>query len=251
MSASNEENRERPTTPPTTPIVMETGNTTPLTTPEQPSKKRKFNDIPHAISYSSTSNDGKEKSILSPMKDWNIFYDSEGKATYQNLLGDELSIRDTIYDEIDMFVRGDEDVEVFWKTIDEIREIHEKNIENLGKHYDVESFTTDELFVVFNDYFDDVMDKAMKDQKEAVLDKSNPSISESERKETLNDVERYFMLKDNIYDAIKKHNVEKKGETTGGRGKRTKKYKSKRKQKRKNKKNKKNKKSKKIKNKRK
>ena len=131
MSDSNEENRERPTTPPTTPIVMETGNTTPLTTPEQPSKKRKFNDIPLAISYSSTSNDGKEKSILSPMKDWNIFYDSEGKATYQNLLGDELSIRDKIYDEIDMFVRGDEDVEVFWKTIDEIREIHEKNIENL------------------------------------------------------------------------------------------------------------------------
>ena len=132
-----------------------------------------------------------------------------------------------IYDEIDMFVRGDEDVEVFWKTIDEIRRISEKNIENLGKHYDVESFTTDELFVVFNDYFDDVMDKAMKDQKEAVLDKSNSSISESERKETLNDVERYFMLKDNIYDVIKKHNVERKEKQQEGEEKETKEYKSK------------------------
>ena len=90
---SNEENRRTNDTSNNT-YSNGTGNTTPLTTPEQPSKKRKFNDIPHAISYSSTSNDGKEKSILSPMKDWNIFYDSEGKATYQNLLGDELSIRD-------------------------------------------------------------------------------------------------------------------------------------------------------------
>lgn len=238
MSASNEENRERPMTPPTTPLLMETGNTTPLTTPEQPSKKRKFNDILHAISYSSTSNNGKEEAPLSPMKDWNMFYDGEGKARYQNLLGDELSIRDKIHDEIEIFIRGDEDLALFWKTIDEIRDIHEKNIENLSKYYDVESFTTDELFVVFNDYFDDVMDKAMKEQKETVLDKSNRTISESERKETLNDVERYFMLKDNIDDVIKKHNVEKKGETTGGRRKRTKKNKSKRKQKysRKNKK---------------
>ena len=70
-----------------------------------------------------------------------------------------------------------------------------------------------------------------KEQKETVLDKSNRGISESERKETLSDVERYFMLKDNINDVIRKYNVEKKGETTGGRRKRTKKNKSKRKQK--------------------
>ena len=95
------------------------------------------------------------------------------------------------------------------------------------------------------------MDADMQAQKETVLDKSNKAISEYERRETLSDVERYFKLKNNIDDIIKKYNVEKKGETTGGRRKRTKKYKSKRKQKRTSKKNKKSKKSRKIKNKRK
>ena len=53
------------------------------------------------------------------------------------------------------------------------------------------------------------MDADMQAQKETVLDKSNKAISEYERRETLSDVERYFKLKNNIDDIIKKYNVEK------------------------------------------
>tara|TARA_B100001093_G_C26702916_1_gene959883 strand:+ start:49 stop:798 length:750 start_codon:yes stop_codon:yes gene_type:complete len=249
MSVSNEENPERPMTPPITPLP------TPPMTPEQASKKRKFDDIPHTISYSSTNKNSKKETPLSPMKDWNMFYD-ENVATviYQKFSGDEVTIKQQIEEEIETWVRGKEEVEVFWNTIGEIVDIHTKNIETYkkeDKNFDLESFTKDDLYAILNDYFDVDMDASMEGQKEAVLDKSNRTISEYERRETLSDVERYYKLKNNIDDIIKKYNVEKKGETTGGRRKRTKKYKSKRKQKRTSKQSKKNKKSKKVKNKRK
>lgn len=245
MSASNEENRERPMTPQITSLP------TPPMTPKQGSRKRKLDDIPHTISYSSTNNDGKKETPLSPMKDWNMFYDDKvSTVVYQSFSGDEMTIKEKIEEEIETFIRGKEELDVFWNTIGDIVDIHTKNIETYkttgDKKANLESFTKDDLYSIFNDYFDYDMDASMQAQKEAVLDKSNRAISEYERRETLSDVERYFKLKNNIDDIIKKYNVEKKGETTGGRRKRTKKYKAKRKQRRTSKKNKK---SKKIKNK--
>ena len=124
MSVSIEENRERPMTPPITP------QPTPPMTPEQDSKKRKFDDIPHTISYSSTNKNSKKETPLSPMKDWNMFYD-ENVATviYQSFSGDEVTIKQQIAEEIETWVRGKEELEVFWNTIDEIVDIHTKNIE--------------------------------------------------------------------------------------------------------------------------
>jgi hypothetical protein len=167
----------------------------PMKTP--PRKKQKVNDNIHVVSYSSKNEDNRND-IMSPMKDWNMFYDDTNDVIlYQNPFGDELTIKDKIHNEIEKFIRGDDEFDLFWNNITD--------------------FTQDDLNGIFNDYFTEDMDSAMEAVKKTATEDSR--IPEKEKTQTLRDAERYVLLRDAVNDRIKQYNVKQKGETTGGKRK--------------------------------
>jgi len=190
----------------------------PMKTP--PRKKQKVHDNIHAVSYSSGVDITDQREIISPMKDWNMFYDDrEDEILYQTWTGDEMTIKDKIHNEIEMFVRGNDDLDRFWTIIGDIETVHTENIDNYKQHQKNKStitdFTKDDLYGIFNDYFTDDMDTAMEDSKQTVTE--NQSISETERNQTLRDTERYVLVRDAVNERIKQYNIQQKGETLGGK----------------------------------
>ena len=154
----------------------------PMKTP--PRKKQKVSNNIHAVSYSSGVDITDQREIISPMKDWNMFYDDrQDEILYQTWTGDEMTIKDKIHNEIEMFVRGNDDLDRFWTIIGDIETVHTENIDNYKQHQKNKStitdFTKDDLYGIFSDYFTDDMDTAMEDSKQTVTE--NQSISETER----------------------------------------------------------------------
>lgn len=204
----------------------------PMKTP--PRKKQKVNDNIHVVSYSSKNEDNRND-IMSPMKDWNMFYDDTiDVILYQNPFGDELTIKDKIHNEIEKFIRGDDEFDIFWNNITDIETIHKENIvsyndnpDNKNKGNIITDFTQDDLNGIFNDYFTDDMDNAMEAAKKTATEDSR--IPEKEKTQTLRDAERYVSLRDAVNERIKQYNVEQKGETTGGKRKTSKRKTKKRK----------------------
>ena len=190
----------------------------PMKTP--PRKKQKVSNNIHAVSYSSGVDITDQREIMSPMKDWNMFYDDrEDEILYQTWTGDEMTIKDKIHNEIEMFVRGNDDLDRFWTIIGDIETVHKENIDNYKQHQKNKStitdFTKDDLYGIFSDYFTDDMDTAMEDSKQTVTE--NQSISETERNQTLRDAERYVLVRDAVNERIKQYNIQQKGETLGGK----------------------------------
>ena len=190
----------------------------PMKTP--PRKKQKVSNNIHAVSYSSGVDITDQREIISPMKDWNMFYDDrQDEILYQTWTGDEMTIKDKIHNEIEMFVRGNDDLDRFWTIIGDIETVHTENIDNYKQHQKNKStitdFTKDDLYGIFSDYFTDDMDTAMEDSKQTVTE--NPSISETERNQTLRDAERYVLVRDAVNERIKQYNIQQKGETLGGK----------------------------------
>ena len=194
----------------------------PMKTP--PRKKQKVNDNIHVVSYSSKNEDNRND-IMSPMKDWNMFYDDTNDVIlYQNPFGDELTIKDKIHNEIEKFIRGDDEFDIFWNNITDIETIHKENIVSYNDNPDnknnrniITDFTQDDLNGIFNDYFTEDMDSAMEAVKKTATEDSR--IPEKEKTQTLRDAERYVLLRDAVNDRIKQYNVKQKGETTGGKRK--------------------------------
>ena len=173
----------------------------------------------------------KEESIgmdeLSPMRDMEPFYDDNNEVVfYRNMFGDEMSIRNKIQSEIEAFVRGNDTMDTFWKTINDIVNTHQQTIdayrEHQGENNTIADFTKDDLYSIFSDYFSEEMDKSVADIKSYVESDADPSLSKKEREESLRDVQRYEMIRDNLFDIIRKYNIEEKGEVGGTRRRRRK-----------------------------
>ena len=74
----------------------------PMKTP--PRKKQKVSNNIHAVSYSSGVDITDQREIISPMKDWNMFYDDrQDEILYQTWTGDEMTIKDKIHNEIEKY----------------------------------------------------------------------------------------------------------------------------------------------------
>jgi hypothetical protein len=193
--------------------------------PITPPSLKESNSISTPVVSHSSKNEDNRNDIMSPMKDWNMFYDDTNDVIlYQNPFGDELTIKDKIHNEIEKFIRGDDEIDIFWNNITDIETIHKENIVSYNDHPDnknkgniITNFTQDDLNGIFNDYFTDDMDNAMEAAKKTATEDSR--IPEKEKTQTLRDAERYVSLRDAVNERIKQYNVQQKGETGGGKRK--------------------------------
>jgi len=191
--------------------------------PMTPQSLKESNSISTpVVSYSSNNNDNRNE-VMSPMRYWNMFYDdNDDLIRYQTQFGDELTIKDKIHNEIEKFIRGDDEFDIFWNNITDIKTIHEENIntyniQHNGKGHEIAAFTQDDLNGIFNDYFTEDMDSAMEAAKKTVNE--DTSVPEREKTQTLRDAERYVLLRDAVNERIKQYNIQQKGETLGGKRK--------------------------------
>ena len=81
--------------------------------PITPPSLKESNSISTPVVSHSSKNEDNRNDIMSPMKDWNMFYDDTNDVIlYQNPFGDELTIKDKIHNEIEKFIRGDDEIDI-------------------------------------------------------------------------------------------------------------------------------------------